>query len=350
MLSWNCDSMSGYTLWRYRRPFSVGGTRCEVVLRSRTDGLHSELLVAGAPMAVDYTPIGGEDAVRNHRLAAVLPDGRQLNVEAGWISSLNAGIAVRLDGELIHESHQGRTIVYPEKFREQAIKMSGKTLGEAFSSGGGVNYDAGVWKRNKIPLSVDIALGLLFFVVAKLTDLTTAAFVGAAAGLILLIAQRLTKVDLLGGLAMFGIAMLLISALLAFLFQSDEAVKYRTTVMGLIGAVLFLADGLAGGKRLGVRMKRYLPYTDIDPARLMIGMGVLGIVMAGANQAVAMLVSTDVWLFYSTFADFALTMVLILLVFRYARGEMWRDGWPRYATPERTTMEMAAQAAARTGT
>jgi intracellular septation protein A len=98
------------------------------------------------------------------------------------------------------------------------------------------------------------------------------------------------------------------------------AVKMRGTILGLISATLFLGDGLFGGNRLGKGLARYLPYTDIDPGRLAIGMGLLGLVMAGLNFLVARLASTDFWLFYSTFVDFALIMVLILFVFRYARG------------------------------
>ena len=172
-----------------------------------------------------------------------------------------------------------------------------------------------------------------FFVVAKLTDLTTAALVGAAVGVALLMARRLTKVDLLGGLALFGIALLLLSAGLALVFQSDDAVKYRSSVVGLVSASLFFFDGVAGGNRLAVRLKRYLPYRDIDAARLGIGMGVLGAIMAGLNLVVAFYGSTDFWLFYSTFADFFVTMVLILMVFRYAQGKMLRDVAPVYREP-----------------
>jgi intracellular septation protein A len=115
--------------------------------------------------------------------------------------------------------------------------------------------------------------------------------------------------------------MLLLSAALAIVFQDDMAVKMRGTILGVISAVLFLGDGLLGGNRLGKGMARYLPYTDIDPGRLAIGMGLLGLVMAGLNLLVAKFASTDLWLFYSTFVDFALIMVLILFVFRYARGQ-----------------------------
>jgi intracellular septation protein A len=188
-------------------------------------------------------------------------------------------------------------------------------------------YDLGQLGRNKVPIMVDIGLGLLFFVVAKLTDLSTAALVGAGAGIALVVLQRFVKADLLGGLAMFGIVMLLFSAALAIAFQDDMAVKMRSTIVGLVSATLFLGDGLLGGNRLGRGLTRYLPYKDIDASRLAIGMGVLGLVMAGLNYLVAIVASTDVWLFYSTFVDFFLVMLMVLVVFQYARGKMFPKGY-----------------------
>jgi intracellular septation protein A len=179
----------------------------------------------------------------------------------------------------------------------------------------------GQFKANRVPIAVDIILGLLFYVVAKMTDLSTAAIAGAAVGVALLIVQRFVKVDLVGGLALFGVVMLLISAGLAIAFQDDWAVKMRTSIVGVITAVLFLGDGLLGGNRLGKGLARYLPYRDMDAARLAIGMGVLGLVMAGLNYVVAAIASTDVWLFYTTFVDFFLVMLLIVLVLRYARKQ-----------------------------
>ena len=296
----------GFALARYRRRFALDGVPCEVTLWSRLTGLFTELRVDGQLVARDHTPATGAEAIRNHRLAATLPDGTPFEVEAGYISWWNVAIAVRRDGEIVHESHPGRRIAMPEA----AVKMAGDPAD-----------DMGAYQRNKVPIMVDIALGLLFFVVAKLTNLSTAALVGAGAGIALVVVQRFVKVDLIGGLALFGVVMLLISAGLAILFQDDMAVKMRTTIVGLISSTLFLVDGLFGGNRLGKGLARYLPYKDIDPGRLGIGMGVLGLIMAGLNYGVAKLASTDVWLFYSTFVDFILVMVLVFAVFRYARGK-----------------------------
>lgn len=293
-------------LWmaRYRRPFTLDGVGCEVTVWSRFTGLFSELRVAGQTVASDHTPAAGPEAVRNHRLGGTLPDGTAFEVEAGYLNWWNVGIAVRRGGELVHESHPGRRIAMPES----AAKMARDPA-----------IDMGSYKRNKVPIMVDIGLGLLFYVVAKMTDLSTAAIVGAAVGIGLVVLQRFVKVDLVGGLALFGVFILLVSAGLAIAFQDDMAVKMRSTIVGLISATLFLGDGLLGGNRLGKGLARYLPYKDIDPGRLGIGMGLLGLVMAGLNYGVAKVASTDVWLFYTTFVDFFLVMILLLAVFRYAR-------------------------------
>ena len=294
----------GLWLARYRRPFALDGVACQVTVWSRFTGMFSELSVGGRVVATDHTPAMGEGATRNHRLEGVLPDGTAFEVEAGYISWWNIAIAVRQDGRAVHESHPGKRIAMPE----MAARMTRDTA-----------IDMSAYQRNKVPLAVDIGLGLLFFVVAKLTDLSTAALVGAAAGIVLLVVQRYAKVDLLGGLALFGIFLLLVSAGLALAFQDDTAVKMRSTIVGLISAALFLGDGLLGGNRLGKGLARYLPYKDIDPGRLALGMGILGLAMAGLNYAVAKLASTDFWLVYTTFIDIFLVMLALLLVFRFAR-------------------------------
>jgi intracellular septation protein A len=311
-------------LARYRRPFMLGALPGEVLVTARTTGMESALIVGGGLIAEDRTPLGGPEATRNHKLAATLPNGRAIDVEMGYVSWWTVGIAVRLDGVLLHESHPGRRIAYPER----AARMAAKSAGEGF--------DPGQVRRNKVPLLIDVALGLLFFLVAKLTDLSTAALVGAGAGLALVAAQRFVKVDLLGGLALFGIVMLLVSAGLALAFQDEMMVKMRSTIVGLISAVLFLGDGLLGGNRLGRGMARYLPYSDIDPGRLALGVGLLGLVMAGLNYAVAELTSTDVWLFYTTFVDLFLAMAMILAVFSFARGRLLPRGYRKPSKSRRT--------------
>jgi intracellular septation protein A len=175
------------------------------------------------------------------------------------------------------------------------------------------------WSRNKHAIWVDIGLGLLFFVVAKLTNLTTAALVAAAAGLAVVVVQRFVKVDLLGGLAMFGIVMLLISAAFSWFFQDDFAVKMKSTLLGGLAAVLMLSDAwLNRGRYFGERMGRYI-MEPTHPQRLALGAGLLGLTMALLNVGVATWASTDQWLFYTTFVDIVITVLLFFAVLRFAR-------------------------------
>ena len=293
-------------LWTYRRRFRVDGRPVEVVVGAGLHGLDSTLRVAGEAVASDATPAAGVEATRNHRLATVLEDGRRLEVEAGYVNWVDVGVAARLDGTLIHESHPGRRIAFPVSMREMTESSVDPTAH---------------WKRNWPSLAVDVALGVLFFVVAKVFGLTTAAMVGAAAGLALIVLQRFVKVDLIGGLALFGVVTLLLSAGYAYAFQDDEAVKLRTTVIGLIVAAMFISDAAAGGRWLGRGLGRYLPYEDLNYGRLSLGLGLTGAVMAGLNVVVARSVPTDLWLLYTTFGDVLIGMGLFLAVLRFARPQ-----------------------------
>jgi intracellular septation protein A len=183
-----------------------------------------------------------------------------------------------------------------------------------------VASDTSKFKQNRVPIAVDIATGLLFFAVAKLTDLTTAALVGAAVGLGLVVLQRFIKTDILGGMVLFGVVMLLLSGGFAWFVQDDTIIKMKSTILGLIAATIFLTDGLLGGKWIGKGMDRYMPYTDIIPARMSTGMGLVGVVMAALNWIVVRVASTDIWLIYTSFIDTFISMALILIALQWARG------------------------------
>lgn len=182
------------------------------------------------------------------------------------------------------------------------------------------------WERNKYSVYADIALGAVFFVVGKLTgNLTLAALCGAAAGFALLIAQRFVRVDLLGGFAIFGTVMLIVSAAFSLAFQSDYMVQMKSTVLGLLTASLFFGDGLLRrGAYFGDRMQRYMP-SPVNTARMAMGLGLLGVVMAGANYAVAYWLSEDVWLNYTTFLDMPLSIGLAFAVFMWAKESTHSD-------------------------
>ncbi len=295
---------AGFVFWTYKRSFKLGDQAGQLCIRSGMKGLASELAINGHVVAHDFTPLYGEEAVRNHILRTVTHDGRSVHVEAGYINAYNIGIAVRVDDVLTHESHPGKTIAFPMKLRDMTTSS-----------------DMTVFRKNRVPLAVDIATGLLFFIVAKLAGLTTAALVGAAVGLGLVILQRFIKTDILGGMVMFGVIMLLISGGFAWLVEDDTIIKMKSTILGLIAAAIFLVDGLFGGRWVGKGLSRYMPYKDIIPARMAIGMGTAGAILAGLNWIVVKVASTDVWLFYSTFLDIFIAVALTLLALKWARGK-----------------------------
>lgn len=288
--------------WTYRLRFKVGDTEALVTIRSGINGNGSQLTVDGQLIAEDFTPISGPESVNNHDLRGTLSDGRVIEVEAGYINMVSFGIAARVDGLLVHESHPGRKITFPESVKGMAAAS-----------------DMSKFKQNRVPLAVDISTGLLFFAVAKLTDITTAALVGAAVGLGLVVLQRFIKIDILGGMVLFGVAILLISGGFAWFIQDETIIKMKSTIIGLIAAACFLTDGALGGRWLGKGLTRYIPYNDIVPARLAIGMGVSGVTMALLNWLVVRIASTDIWLLYTTFLDTFVSMALILAALQWAR-------------------------------
>ncbi|MGA8056098.1 MAG: hypothetical protein WCA12_19940 [Burkholderiales bacterium] len=124
----------------------------------------------------------------------------------------------------------------------------------ARSPGPGADPDFARLKDNARAIATDIALGVLFFVAARLTDLRSAALIAAGPGLALVLLQRFVRVNLLGGLALFGIVMRLVSAAFSWVFDSELAVQMKSTAIGLIGAAFFAIDALRGGRYLGARL------------------------------------------------------------------------------------------------
>jgi intracellular septation protein A len=313
-----------FTWWRYpTRRFSVDGIDFAVSSRAHGDGLLSDLTMFGVEQASDRTPVLGPEAVRNHLLCATLPDGRTIEVDLGYMGMWTTGIVAKLDGVVIHESHKGRVPAYPEKYRDAATQHH--SVGAAWQEGrrepGAVLNGGILAKENRLPFAVDVITGLLFYTIAKLTDLQTAAMVGVVVGFGLIVFQKITKIDVTGGLALFGIVMLCISAGLAYWLADEEWIKLRGTMTGIIAASFFLIDGARGGPYIGKGLARYMPYSDIDTGRFAIGMGCVGLFMAALNFGAAKLLSTDAWLFYTTFIDFFIVGGLVLLVLRYARAK-----------------------------
>jgi intracellular septation protein A len=189
--------------------------------------------------------------------------------------------------------------------------------------------DLGRLRRNAPAIVTDLALGLLFFVAAKLTDLRTAALVAAGAGIALYGVQwvlnrvfdrlQRPRIDLLGGLAMFGIVMLLISAGFSWLFDSERAVQLKSTWLGLLAATFFAIDAWRGAPYLGKRLALYIAYNDIDTRRLAFGFAIVGAAMALVNAALVFTVSKDGWLYYNLWGDMLLAIGLSMWAIERAR-------------------------------
>ena len=304
-------------VWTYRRPFTVQGEAFTVLIETGFKSWRSRLMRGPQELARDETVVLGADLdYRNHRLRQVLPDGAHLEVETGYINWWNTGIAVRVNGVLVYESHPGRTLMWPTLQAQGPMDPQRELQMQAQQ-----RRDAAQWARNKPSLLVDIALGVLFFVVGNVTgNLTTAALVGAGAGLAVVLLQRFVKADLLGGLAMFGVFTLLLSAGFSLWFQDERMVQLKGTILGVFIASLILADALFNrGRYFGARLARYLIGMPVDARRLALGMALLGLTMAGLNLLATHWLSKDAWLFYTTFVDAPLAMLLGFAVFRFAR-------------------------------
>ncbi len=306
-------------IWTYRRRFKIDDIAGEVTTVATFKDMTSTLLLAGQVVAVDVMKPSRGAPLRNNHLNHTLADGRSIEIEAGYVGWWKTQIAVRVDGVLRYESAPGATIAWPAMFGKTYGKGQSPSAEEEQQVRDEETRQREQFRRNKPSLIVDISIGLLFFVVAKLTNLTTAALVSAGAGIVVAIVQRVTKIDLLGGLAAFGIVMSLITAGFAWAFQDDEMVKMRTTILGLLTAFLFLGDGLFGGRYLGRRLVRYMPNPDTHAGRLAIGLGATGVVMAVLNLLVARLFSTDIWLVYHTFLDTFVAIGLTLYAIKYAQ-------------------------------
>jgi intracellular septation protein A len=294
-------------LSRFTRSFTIDGRIFAIEHEMFVESSRSSLSVDGEVVATDGVAKGEPGQLRNHRLSWTMPDGRLLDVEIGPATSWSYGFAARLNGVTIHESHPGKTLGYGPRMKRFVDWAETENSPEQQAKA------KAAWKRNWPSLATDITLGIGFFFVAREFGLVTAALGGAAAGVVLWGVQKIVRVDLLGGLAVFGIAMSLVSAAFAVIVQDDRIIQYRGTILGVTGAVPFLADGLlAKGQRLAARLARYFQF-PVDAARLGVAMGLIGLVSAGMNAAAAMLLSQDGWLVFTTFLDVPIIMGLFLV-------------------------------------
>ena len=309
-------------VWTYRFKPVIDGHTVPVALE--TGWTWSQLVVrspgdASAAPAVDRLNFMSE-AYRLH--AVEMPSaGGPVRVVVGPRNWWSYGLRVERDGQTLWQSHE---IPHGYLAKFQAM-MNSRTAGSAPGASPQPAFDVGAWRRNAPSIGCDIALGLLFFILGKTTDLRTAALVTAGVGLSLVPIQWLInrftpkRIDLLGGLALFGVIMMLISAGFSWYYESEFAVQVKATVMGSIGATVFAVDALFGGRWMAQRLATYLAYRDLKLQRLAVGMAATGFVMAGINLAVALNFTKDTWLYYTTWGDMVVVILLTQIVINWAR-------------------------------
>lgn len=292
-------------IWTYTRPFQYNNEMYEVKFSYTLSTYTSELYHADMLIDSCTHSFKGGFSVIEHMLQPANSDSTA-SVFVGYCSWWSVGIEVNENNELIYASHPGKDIRFAEKkiakFDNWQPELDTQQQKQQHSE---------KWQQNKHSILADIALGIAFFIVAKVTgDLTIAALTGVSLGLALIVLQRFVKVDLLGGFAVFGTIMLLISGLFSLAFQSEYLVQLKGTIMGLLTATIFLIDGgLRKGRYFGPRFERFLS-SPVEHQFFVIGLGVIGGVMAGINYLIATYLSEDMWLNYTTFMDTPLYFIL----------------------------------------
>jgi intracellular septation protein A len=297
-------------MFAYRWAFEAAGRQWRVhvevgMQNARTRVFEGETLVA------ERTILTADPALYEPQdLDLETPDG-PLRITTGYLDWIMLGCVARLGEAEVFRSSKRSFARFP---------LLQKMLREAAAS---PEERAAMAQRNKERLPsiiVDVAMAVVFFLVAREYGLPAAAVSGAGIALVLLVVQRFVKVDLLGGFAVFGVVLSLLSAGAALAFQSDLAVKLRGTVIGLIGAIAFLIDGALGGRYLGKRLVGYIEtLLRVPQARAALAMGAAAMIIAGIDLAAVFLLSADQWLVYNAALDGLIAAPIVFAALWLAR-------------------------------
>jgi intracellular septation protein A len=305
-------------LWTYKRPFQYDGNAYEVRYSISLKTYTSQLFFNGTLVDECTHLFDGDFKVVEHTHQADSQSSNHakvLVVSVGYFSWLNVGIEVRVGDDLICQSHPGKDIHFGTKKLE---RLSGFGTSAEFEEKRKLQRDK--WQKNKASIFADIGVGAAFFIVAKVTgDLRIAAFTGVFLGLSLVVIQRFVKADLLGGFAVFGTIMLLISALFSLIFQSEYLVQLKGTFLGLVSASVLIIDGVFNqAGYFGARFQRYIN-SPIQPQYFVLGLALIGIFMAALNYSIASQLTEDQWLTYDTFVETPIYFVMFFML-------VWRAG------------------------
>ena len=245
-----------------------------------------------------------------------LPE-HDLKFEFGAISMMKYGLIVARDNDVVWRSTD-KPFRTANKFDAILEKVESLSEGEISEE-----KQAMLDRQKKLRPSIfiDICFGVLFFFVAREFGLVTAALTGACATLVLFAVQPFVKWDLLGGFAVFGVVMSLISAGIAWGFQDDLAVKLRGTWMALIGAGFGLYDAfILNGGYLGKRMAMYMEgIGKLNPKRASLALVGSTLILMGIDTPLAFILTTDQWIWYNSVFDMFIAIPIVLGCMYWAR-------------------------------
>jgi intracellular septation protein A len=303
-----------------KRKFSVPGDDAKW-LASATEKIKLE--------TVHFTVTrNGETLIDEMRPASVTAISEQehfelangLSLEIGYVSLTKLGVVVR-DGETILTREPDKPFRKPGKLDTALAKLEALEDAEPTEPTPEQKAIAERQKALRPSIAVDIAFGVLFFFVAREFGLVTAALTGAAATIVLTIVDQFVKMDLLGGFAVFGVVMSLISAGIAWGFQDDLAIKLRGTWMAIIGAFFSLFDAIVlKGSYLGKRMAMYMEgLYRLNPQRASFALAGATLILMMIDTPLAFILTTDQWIWYNSFFDNFIGIPIVLGSLYFAR-------------------------------
>jgi intracellular septation protein A len=279
-------------LWTYRWSVTLDGQRYDIRLECRWRCNSFAVTSGGECLAREVLDFYAEP-FRLQELAVKTASGGLLTFRTAPRNLLSYGLEVARDGAVVHQSH-------PHPLAGLAAVQKISTFGS--SAEGRRQAEQG--KEIYPAIAADIAVGLLLYLAVGYMSLREVAVLGAAAVLLLMLvdwtAERLflRKLHLTGGFSGLGVIMLLASAAFAWLVDSELAIMLKSSLLGLLGALLLASDAMLGGKYIGRRMSQYITFIDVDPRRFAWGSAMAAATQSLLSGVIAIWLSRDAWLFY----------------------------------------------------
>ena len=300
-------------LWTYRWSIELDGQRYDVRLEAGWKRNTFVVTSSGETLAREELNFYAEP-FRLQELVVEGASGSLLAFRTAPCNVLSYGLEIARDGVVVFRSH-------PDPFAalEAIQKMS--TFGSSLEG----KRQAVKGKEFYPALVTDICLGLFLYIAAKYMSLRDVAILGAAVVLTLMLVDWTVervfsrKLCLTGGVSGFGVLMLLLSAAFAWLVDNELAIMLKSSVLGLITAVLFAIDAMLGGKYIGKPAMQYLTFVDLDPRRFSWASAMAAASQSLLSAAIAIWLSRDTWLFYKHWVGPVLGLTLGLVVLWKAR-------------------------------